>query len=181
MDIKQPVIHDRHIVKKAFELLKSGIEPNIFSHPKDLTIVTCRNEGTMEDRIIPHLSGYENTSILEDNLKYLGIDLVVLTDKSLPWRNTFKFEMLNDYLKDCPTEYFMCLDAIDVIWVDEPQKVMDIFKSFDCDVLFMSTHSTDGYNCMPKVKEWVDTVNSKNRYLNSGVYIGKTSFVKEME
>ena len=182
MDIKQPVIHDRHIVKKAFELLKSGIEPNIFSHPKDLTIVTCRNEGTMEDRIIPHLSGYENTSILEDNLKYLGIDLVVLTDNRLPWRNTFKFEMLYNYLNsgECTTEYFMCCDAIDVIFVDDPQKVIDIFKTFNCDALFMSTHSTDGYNCMPKVKEWVDTVNSKNRYLNSGVYIGKTSFVKEM-
>ena len=182
MDIKQPVIHYRHIVKKSFELLKSVIEPNIFSHPKDLTIVTCRNEGTMEDRIIPHLSGYENTSILEDNLKYLGIDLVVLTDNRLPWRNTFKFEMLYNYLNsgECTTEYFMCCDAIDVIFVDDPQKVIDIFKTFNCDALFMSTHSTDGYNCMPKVKEWVDTVNSKNRYLNSGVYIGKTSFVKEM-
>ena len=74
----------------------------------------------------------------------------------------------------------MCCDAIDVIFVDDPQKVIDIFKTFNCDALFMSTHSTDGYNCMPKVKEWVDTVNSKNRYLNSGVYIGKTSFVKEM-
>ena len=74
MDIIQPVIHDRHVVKKAFELLKSQTEPNVFNHPKDLTIVACRNKGTMEDRIIPHLSGYEDTSILEDNLKYLGID-----------------------------------------------------------------------------------------------------------
>jgi len=72
------------------------------------------------------------------------------------------------------------LDAIDVIWIDEPQRVIDIFESYDCDALFMSTHSRDGYNCMPEVKEWVDTINSKNRYLNSGVYIGKTSFVKEM-
>ena len=95
MDIIQPVIHDRHVVKKAFELLKSQTEPNVFNHPKDLTIVACRNKGTMEDRIIPHLSGYEDTSILEDNLKYLGIDLVVLTDDRLPWRNTFKFEMLS--------------------------------------------------------------------------------------
>ena len=179
MDIKQPIIHDRHIVKQAFEhLIKNG--PVEFQMPEDLTIATCRNEGSLEDRIIPHLSGYEEQSILERNMEYLGLDLVVLRDARLPWRNTFKFEMLNDYLKDCPTEYFMCLDAIDVIWVDEPQKVMDIFKSFDCDVLFMSTHSTDGYNCMPEVKQWVETINIPGRYLNSGVYIGKTSFVKEM-
>ena len=181
MDITQPIIHDRHIVKQAFEQMKEAGEIK-FEHPKDLTIVTCRNEGTLEDRIIPHLSGYEDTSILERNMEYLGLDLVVLRDGRLPWRNTFKFEMLSNYLNsgECTTEYFMCLDAIDVIWVDEPQKVMDIFKSFNCDALFMSTHSTDGYSCMSEVKEWVETINVPGRYLNSGVYIGKTSFIKEM-
>jgi hypothetical protein len=182
MDIKQPIIHDRHIVKNQFEVLKSEVKPNSYKCPDNLTIVTCRNEGTLLDRIIPHLAGYENVSILESSLQYLGIDLTVLRDDRLPWRNTFKFEMIHNYLNSgkCTTKYFMCLDAIDVIFVDDPQRVIDIFKSFECDALFMSTHSTDGYNCMPKVKEWADTINSKNRYLNSGVYIGKTSFVKEM-
>lgn len=181
MDITQPIIHDRHIVKQAMEQLIQS-EPVQFEKPDDLTIVTCRNEGTLSDRIIPHLSGYEEQSILERNMEYLGMDLVVLRDARLPWRNTFKFEMLHNYLNSekCTTEYFMCLDAIDVIWVDEPQKVMDIFKSFDCDALFMSTHSTDGYSCMPDIKKWVDTINKSGRYLNSGVYIGKTSFIKEM-
>ncbi len=179
MVITQPIIPDRHLVKQAFEQLKES-GPIKFEQPKDLTIATCRNEGTLSDRIIPHLAGYEDISILEKNMEYLGLDLVVLRDARLPWRNTFKFEMLNNYLKDCPTEYFMCLDAIDIIWVDEPQKVMDIFKSFNCDALFMSTHSTDGYSCMPEVKQWVETINVPGRYLNSGVYIGKTSFVKEM-
>ena len=100
------------------------------THPKDLTIVTCRNEGSLEDRIIPHLSGYEEKSILESNMEYLGLNLVVLKDARLPWRNTFKFEMINNYLQSgkCTTEYFMCLDAIDVIWIDEPLKVIDIFN-----------------------------------------------------
>tara|TARA_R100000008_G_scaffold44871_1_gene26114 strand:- start:217 stop:954 length:738 start_codon:yes stop_codon:yes gene_type:complete len=183
MDIKQPIIHDRHLVKEAFETLKSQTEPGIFTHPKDLTIVTCRNEGSLEDRIIPHLSGYENTSILESNMEYLGLNLVVLKDARLPWRNTFKFEMINNYLQSgkCTTEYFMCLDAIDIIFVDHPQKVIDIFKSFNCQALFMSTSSLDGYNCMPEVLDWVHNINGGTpRYLNSGVYIGKTSFIKEL-
>ena len=183
MDIKQPIIHDRHLVKEAFETLKSQTEPGIFTHPKDLTIVTCRNEGSLEDRIIPHLSGYENTSILESNMEYLGLNLVVLKDARLPWRNTFKFEMINNYLQSgkCTTEYFMCLDAIDIIFVDHPQKVIDIFKSFQCQALFMSTSSLDGYNCMPEVLDWVHSINGGiPRYLNSGVYIGKTSFIKEL-
>ena len=181
MDITQPIIHDRHIVKQAMEqLIQNGTGE--FQKPDNLTIVTCRNEGTLADRIIPHLSGYEEQSILERNMEYLGMELVVLKDARLPWRNTFKFEMLHNYLNsgDCKTKYFMCLDAIDVIWVDEPQRVIDIFRSYDCDALFMSTHSTDGYNCMPNVKKWVDTINVRGRYLNSGVYIGRTSFVKKM-
>ena len=72
MDIKQPIIHDRHLVKRAFQALISSGHKG-FEHPKDLTIVTCRNEGSLEDRIIPHLLGYEETSILEENLKYLGL------------------------------------------------------------------------------------------------------------
>ena len=182
MDITQPIIHDRHIVKEAFKLFKSQNERGVFKHPKDLTIVTCRNKGTMEDRIIPHLSGYEETSILEQSLDYAGLDLVVLTDDRLPWRNTFKFEMLHNYLNsgECTTKYFMCLDAIDVIFVDDPQRVIDIFESHECDALFMSTNSLDGYSCMPEVKGWVDRVNNGNgRYLNSGVYIGKTTFMHE--
>ena len=182
MDIKQPVIHDRHIVKRAFEILTSKGKVQ-FEHPKDLTIVTCRNEGSMEDRIIPHLSGYESVSILESNLDYLGLDLVVLKDSRLPWRNTFKFEMIHNYLNSgkCTTKYFMCCDAIDVIFIDDPQRVIDIFHTFECDALFMSTQSLDGYNCMPEVKRWADRINGgRMRYLNSGVYIGKTSFVKEL-
>jgi|TARA_B100000287_G_scaffold431203_1_gene488006 hypothetical protein len=181
MDIKQPIIHDRHIVKQAFKQLKQLGEVK-FEHPNNLTVVTCRNTGTLEDRIIPHLSGYEDKSILESNMDYLGLDLVVLKDDRLPWRNTFKFEMLHNYLSSnkCTTEYFMHLDAIDVVWVDEPKKIIDIFESYNCEALFMATNSTDGYSCMPEIKQWVDTINKPGRYLNSGVYIGKTSFIKEV-
>ena len=116
--ITQPIIHDRHLVKEAFEIVKSRTERGLFKLPDNLTILTCRNEGSMEDRIIPHLSGYENVSILESNLDYLGIDLVVLKDDRLPWRNTFKIEMINNYLNsgECKTKYFMFCDAIDVIF-----------------------------------------------------------------
>ena len=184
MTIYQPIIHDRHIVDSLFKSMKDdGRLKGAFKSPSNLTIVTCRNEGTMVDRLLPYLHEYEHTSILEFNLDYLGIDLVVLTDARLPWRCTFKFEMIHNYLNsgECKTEYFMHCDAIDVIFQDDPQTVIDIFESFDCDCLFMSTHSLDGYSCMPEVKRLVDKINGNNgRYLNSGIYIGKTSFVKEM-
>ena len=184
-NIIQPVIHDRHVVKFAFEEMKeAGQYKGAFKMPDNLTIVTCRNEGSLEDRIIWSLEGYETTSILESNLEYLGVDgLVVLRDSRLPWRNTFKFEMLHNYISsgECKTKYFMFCDAVDVIFKDDPQKVIDIFESFKCDALFMSTHSTDGYSCMPDVKLFADKTNGgSGRYLNSGVYIGKTNFIKEV-
>ncbi len=183
--IDQPIIHDRHIVKEAFQqIIDTNEYKNAFSKPDNLTIVTVRNEGSMEDRLIPKMLEYKYNSILEANLKYLGIQpLVVLTDSRLPWRNTFKFEMILNYLNSggCDTEYFMFCDAIDVIFKDRPEKVIEIFEKSNCDALFMSTHSTDGYSCMPDVKENIDKINGGNgRYLNSGVYIGRTSFIKEI-
>ena len=183
--INTPIIHDRHIVRDAFDQLKaSGQYENVFTKPSNLSIVTTRNEGSLENRMIDSLRGYEHTSILESNLKYLGIEpLVVLTDSRVPWRNTFKFEMILKYLNSgaCNTEYFLFCDAVDVVFIDDPQRIIDIFKSFDCEALFMSTHSTDGYQCMPEVKDFADRINGGcNRYLNSGVYIGNTSFIKEL-
>tara|TARA_Y100000310_G_scaffold36981_1_gene34756 strand:+ start:1666 stop:2406 length:741 start_codon:yes stop_codon:yes gene_type:complete len=184
VDIKQPVIHDRHVVNSAFEQMKNNKSlKNKFVNSDNLTIVTCRNKESMEDRLIPQLLKYKDKSILEENLEYLGVDLVVLRDERLPWRCTFKFEMINNYLNSdkCKTEYVMFCDAIDVIFIDSPHRVIDIFESFNCEALFMSTHSTDGYNCMPDVKQFVDKINGGNgRYLNSGVYIGKTEFIKEV-
>jgi len=185
MVITQPVIHNRFIVKQHFESMKqNGTKYQTLNMPEELTIATCRNEGKMTDRLIDSLQGYDEVSFLESSLQFLGINsLEVLTDARLPWRNTFKFQMLHDYLNSgkCNTEYFMCCDAIDVIFQDDPQKVIDIFETFDCDMLFMSTNSIDGYNCMSEVFDEVKQINGdNNRYLNSGVYIGRTEFVKEV-
>lgn len=180
--ISSPVIHDRHIVKMCFEQMQQfEVHKNAFTMPDDLTIITYRNEGTMEDRIIDSLAGYESKSILECSLEYLGINnLTVLTDNRLPWRNTFKIEGIYNYLMSgaCTTKYIMYCDAIDVIFIDSPQKVIDVFKQHQCKMLFMSSTSTDGYSCMPDVKLWADTISK--RYLNSGVWIGDTSFVTDV-
>jgi len=183
--IDTPVIHDRFIVKSAFDqIIEHGGYKDAFSKPDNLTILTVRNEGSIEERIIPSLRGYEDKSILEANLEYLGIrPLTVLTDSRLPWRNTFKLELLSNYFKSgkCTTDYFMFCDAVDVIFKDDPQRVIDIFETFDCDALFMSTTSTLGYNCMPDVKKFVDKLNNgTGRYMNTGVYIGRTEFIKEV-
>jgi hypothetical protein len=186
--ITQPIIHDRHIVKAVYENMKiNNIHKNEFKMPNDLTIVLCRNTGSLSDRIIPQLSGYEDISILESNLTYLGIDNYVVLSKHIPagegqWIWTNKIKWMLEYLTagKCETEYIMYCDPIDVIFQDSPEKALDIFKKFNCDLLFMTSTGADGYKCMPDVKHWVDSFSyRRGRYINAGVFIGKTSFVKE--
>jgi hypothetical protein len=188
--ITQPIIHDRHIVKQVFENMKiNNIYKNKFKTPANLTIVLCRNKGSLSDRIIPHLSGYEDISILESNLNYIGINDYVVLSKNIPpgenqWKWTNKIKWILEFLQGglCKTDYIMYCDPIDVIFQDSPTRVLNIFKTFNCDLLFMSTKRglTDGYMCMPDVKTWADSDPlRKGRYINAGVFIGKTSFVKE--
>jgi hypothetical protein len=188
VDIKQPIIHDRHLVKSQFETLKRlQLFENKFSMPEDLSIVLCRNEGSLSDRIIPQLAGYEDTSILESNLQYLGIDNYTVLSRKIPegegqWIWTNKIKWIYEYIEsnECDTEYLMYCDPIDVIFQDSPQIALDIFKEFNCDLLFMSSKSTSGYECMPDIKSWADCQSGRNnRYLNAGVFIGRTEFVKE--
>ena len=60
MDIKQPIIHDRHIVKQQFEVLKSEVAPNTYKCPDNLTIVTCRNKGPLDDTVVQLTGGVKS-------------------------------------------------------------------------------------------------------------------------
>tara|TARA_R110001592_G_scaffold168757_1_gene405081 strand:+ start:315 stop:1052 length:738 start_codon:yes stop_codon:yes gene_type:complete len=181
--IDTPIIHDRYVVKRFFENMKSkGIHKNAFKKPKNLTILTAKNEGE-HDRMIPSLEGYNEYTIFEQNLDYLGIhDYVVLNKKVDPsqWKCSHKINWVLDYINsgECDTELILCCDAIDVIFTDDLQKVINIFENFECDLLFMSTHDNSGYNFMPDVQQFVDKTHP-NRYLNAGVWIGRVEFVKE--
>ena len=140
---KTPMIHDRHLVKKWLEaILQRDDYKNAFKMPENLTIATCRNKGPMTERMIDSLEGWDKISVLEKSLEYLGIDgLVILTDDRLPWRNTFKFEMLYNYLNsnECTTEYFMCCDAVDVIFKVFSRLYKHVLAHL---VLFSSVNST---------------------------------------
>lgn len=181
----QPVVHDRHLVKEIFHNMKrNNVHRNAFEIPSNLTIVLCRNRGSLAHKTIPHLSGYEEYPILQQNLEYLGINDYVVLSKELPWQWTDKIRLILKFLQEekCDTELLMYCDPIDVIFRDSPQRVIDIFESFNCDLLFMSTTPgvNDGYNCMPDVKLWADSdPERRGRYINAGVFIGKTTFIKE--
>ena len=48
----QPVVHDRHLVKEIFHNMKrNNVHRNAFEIPSNLTIVLCRNKGSLAHHI----------------------------------------------------------------------------------------------------------------------------------
>jgi hypothetical protein len=76
------------------------------------------------------------------------------------------------------------LDADDVVLRDGPERAIALLAQEDCELLLSGTSFEAGYECMPDVKRWADRVASghasNDRYINSGVYIGRTSFLREV-
>jgi hypothetical protein len=194
-DIVTPMVHDRFLVKPMYEFMRdNNINTNAFKRPENLTILTLIgttpeegsdvNEGIIQERMLGALAGYGSHTLFEQSLTHIGIDDYVVLREALKnygdWRCTFKISWVLNYLESnkCDTDLLLCADALDVIFQDDPQKVVDVFNSYDCDMLFMTTKDTTGYQHMPDVKDWVEGIHP-GRYLNAGVWIAKVDFLKE--
>ena len=172
MSLYASIIHREKIAVQYLRALKSAYwMKHAFTTPKNLTIIT--------------VSTYEEKSLFEQSLDYLGIkDYVVLNEPfDGPFKHTLKLCWILNYLKSgaCKTEYLLFCDARDSILRVDPQKVIDLFEEREIDLLFNSSMSKLGYACMPDIFEWTKTVAYRaGRYLNSGAFIGKTEFIKEV-
>ncbi len=166
-----PIIHhDPLALKYMAEIEHTGELKGAFNPHPDLTIVTAHN--------------YTEPSLLERNLSHLGLreccDVIQLPE-STTWLNTFKIELILDYLRAgrCNTELMIWCDAADVVLRQGPEEIVRVFRDYDCDLLIMSTRNLGGYFCMPDVKAWADGI-YYGRYLNAGVYIGRPDFIMEV-
>jgi len=164
----QPITHrKKHVIRQFEEMKIDGSLKGKFKTPENLTILTCHN--------------YDYESILEQNLKYLGVEYILLKEIRKPFKYIYKLENVLEYLNGhIGSEYILFCDADDVIIRDDLNKIIEIFKKKNCDLLFNSTYSKCGWLCMMDKREWYLTIGKMGRYLNSGVYIGKWEFVKEV-
>ena len=125
---------------------------------------------------------------MEKSLRYVGIEnfVVLKVEFNGSWVHTIKFLELKKFLDSnrCKTEYILYFDSDDAVLRDEPEKAIRYLQEEDCELLFSSTHWEGGYACMPHIKEWTDQIADKNGhdrlYINTGVYIAKTSFLREV-
>lgn len=164
-----PIVHDYQFARRIFaKLRRSGRLKNAFRCPDELTIFTAHN--------------YRNSSLLEANLQYLGIDdYVVLNRRVEVWSNSLRIKWFLEFLESnqCKNPLVLHCDADDVILRDSPQRIVDVFHTQDCDALYCSTRWPHGYKCAPKIRRWADTVHP-DRYLNGGVFIGRRDFLIEV-
>ena len=166
----QPIIHRQKRVE-VFWPLDPSLE-NKFKCPENLTIVT--------------VSTYSEKSIFEQSLDFLGIVNYVVLSKLIEtvWHGMYKIKWILEFLQSgkCKTEYLLYCDARDTILIDDPQRVLDIFETMECELIFNSTKQKRGILWhMPQFLDWMRIVAKKGgRYLNAGAFIGKTKFIQQV-
>ena len=172
------VIHRHKLTKNTPSL----ILPVLCGHvkgklrcPPELTILLVHN--------------YDYLPIMELSLRYVGItNYQVLNIKTVdPWRNAMKIIAILNYLKSggCKTEYVLFSDSNDAVLRDDPAKAIWYLEEENCDALFSRTKFRGGYEAMPERKSWADQIAKDNGfsptwYINTGVYISRTTFLREL-
>ncbi|WP_373541659.1 glycosyltransferase domain-containing protein [Chamaesiphon sp.] len=121
------------------------------------------------------------------SLDYFGVPYRIIGSQVEQWSNELKLKLLNDELSSIKTKYFMLLDSNDTFIVNDFNRAMKIFETlFDCDILLNA-----GQNLWPS---WPDEmrehqlfcdrigerVKSNHKYVNTGAFIAKTEFYKEI-
>lgn len=143
---------------------------NSLSKPTNLSIVLIHD--------------YPKKPLAEKALDYVGIDdYIVLRPPGGELKcGSHKIRIMHDYLKnDCETDYVIYIDSSDAIIINPMEHIIEYLTNCQCDLLFSTTQFTGGYSWMPELKKWSDEVaaasGTNGIYINSGVYVGKRSFL----
>lgn len=170
--IHQPSL-SRLPVKWSLSLLSSHLKSSL-KCPDNLRIVLIHN--------------YDKPSLAEVSLNYLGIEKYTVLKPKVNdyWKNSNKIIALHQFLaaENCNEDYILYLDSSDVVLRADLNNVISYFQQQDCDLLYSNTSFTLGYECMKDVKLWTQKIaqkhGNKSAHINTGVYIGKTYFLREV-
>jgi len=137
-------------------------------------------EGGIRDTTYFICSSYgERETNLEKTLKFFKVPYVMSGRGTEGWVNTMKAGLLAEYLPKINTKYTMGIDAHDVLLLKDANGIIDTFEEeFDCDMLFNAELVS-----YPENEELADFEkaiygDSPFHFLNSGVWIAKTEFLK---
>jgi hypothetical protein len=132
----------------------------------EITLITC---GDSED------------GIFENLCKEIGINVCKLgkTIKKENWSNFIKIKLIHDFLEKVQTKYILFCDNLDVVITKDLKNLLNDFNSFNCEWLFGAEEGI--YPLNVENYRLQQEISRKKRYefLNSGLWIGKTEFIKQ--
>jgi len=133
-----------------------------------ITVVTYCNRGEQ--------------TLLESGLDFLGFrNYAILRTAATPWDHLYKLTLLLDWLASgrCGTEYLLCLDADDNLFVNHPRLILDRFHEAGCEILFGATgaDAPTSPECWAFENSVAEYTDPNHRHLNAGGFIGRSSFI----
>jgi hypothetical protein len=120
--------------------------------------------------------------IFERSLDHLGVPCVILGQEVRCWVNSRHKPLLAaTALKAIRTDYVLGVDSWDAIALGDPRRLLDIFESsFSCELVFNA--GKVNWPNLSRFREFerslTGATESEFRYLNGGVWIGKTDFCR---
>lgn len=137
-------------------------------------------ENSLENCLILTWNTTEEKSPLEISLDKFNCEYQILGRGIKNWLNPMKMDLANKALENTDSEFVMGLDAFDVLCLGKPSETIDRFKKFNCKMLFNA-----GSVWFPSIREdfklFEKSIAGSHSfpYLNAGMWIGYTKFVKE--
>jgi len=163
-----PVIHNARRAGEYYEALLRRRPCAAREAPEDLELISWSNS--------------PQESFFEKSLKVHGIGRYVILGREVrDWNNTLKITLTLDHLKRTPPgrEYVLWADARDVVFLDGPGRILDVFLQQDCDLFFSST-SWFFPDC-PELKAFAESVPEargvQTKYLNAGFMVARRNFL----
>jgi hypothetical protein len=147
-----------------------ALPPQKLGAVRNLTILTWNNE-------------HEAMGILERSLEHLGVPYLVKGEGIKEWINSkHKPQLTLEAVNAIQTQYVLGVDSRDAIILDNPEKIVNRFEAdFSCELVF----GADRLNWpnLPRFKAFEESIpgaqESEFRFLNGGIWIGKTDFCRE--
>lgn len=139
------------------------------SIPDNLTVITVVDDDT---------ENYDKSPLIrqlnKNNIPFIN---AARHKDVYPWVNNKKIKLINDALQNITTDYCLILDGIDVTINDDLSDIIDIFKTYNKDIIFNAT-------AWPHPSVEIDVIENRKElygtycYLNAGCCIGKTEALK---
>jgi hypothetical protein len=146
-----------HDTNEWLNIVKSC--PATSNLPTDVTLLTF-------------LSGDLDFS-LPKQLSSNGIKFLNAVDTNNKWQNSNKIIHLANVLKKITTPYVMCMDGLDTLCAADLHSLIDRFLTFNADIVYNASKIN-----YPSICPFSEDTKSGYKYLNAGVFIGRTMVVR---